>query len=408
MTQSSIAMLVDEFPNAVQTYVLSQIAAFKDAGAEVSVIACGKRSHETLPDVISKYRMLEDVVYINTEPGHLPSQLLSLPVLNASYWMAVWRLLTMRMSRGYEKTYRLKAIIRARALAFRPFEIIHSHSVSTTYNYLFMRELLSIPIVTTYHGQVPRGVNRLEGRKLELVLEKGDAFLVNTGFARDELISQGCRADKIHIIPQGSNLEDFPFRDRSIEPGEKIILLTVARLSIEKGHHVAIDAVRELVETYPGLEYHIVGDGPCRESLSDQVSRLGLQDRVIFHGFKAGAEFEAIFASAHIFILPSIDTGDGYHVETQGVVLQEAQGRGIPVIGSRTGGIPEVIDDNVSGLLYSEGDHSELADRIRQLIADKDLYHRLAESGRRDVENRFDINVIAARQLELYHNILEK
>ncbi len=230
--------------------------------------------------------------------------------------------------------------------------------------------------------------------------------MVNTEFARDELINLGCPDHKIRIIPQGIILDDFPFIERQIDPDLKIILITVGRLSIEKGHHVALKAVKELSTAYPTLEYHIVGDGPDKERLVTLVNEYNLKSRVSFHGFKSGDALQQVLSTAHLFVLPSINTGDGYLVETQGVVLQEAQASGIPVIGSRTGGIPNIIKNNDTGLLFNEGDHHALSEKIRKLIDNPSFYKRVCQSGRSDVENRFDIKIVCQQLISVYNEFL--
>lgn len=399
MKQLSVAITVPVFPNIVQTYILSQLATFKKMGINVSIIARKKNIYKQLPPIIREHQLLDDAIYISTEPSKLPGEIISLPFMNATYRDAFLRLLAFRSWSGYERSYRYKALVLARALAYRPFDIIHSHSMFASYNYLFMKDVLSIPLVTTYHGQLPKGVNKLDDYKLKMVLKKGDAFLVNTCFAKEELIGMGCPAETILIIPQGTNLDNFTFQKRKIDPGKRIVLLTIARLSIEKGHQVAIEAIRELAEQFPTLEYHIVGEGPERARLTNLSMDYGLKERVVFHGFKTGEELRKVFSSAHIFVLPST-------METQGVVLQEAQASGIPVIGSRTGGIPDVIRDNDTGLLFSELNHHELANKVHGLILDPDQYNNLSTSGRKDVEQRFDINLICKNLVGIYTDIL--
>jgi len=226
-------------------------------------------------------------------------------------------------------------------------------------------------------------------------------------FAKNQLLDMGCPENKITIIPQGTNLEDFPFRQRHINRESRIILLTVGRLSIEKGHHIAIKAVAELASEFPTLEYHLVGSGPEKDNLVALIDKYGLKGRVKLLGLMTVDELKDVYSSADLFVLPSIDTKDGYHIETQGVVLQEAQASGIPVIGSRTGGIPDIIKDNETGILYNESDHHNLADKIRTLIKDTGLYCKLCQSGRKEVESHFDTNLISARIVSLYEDILE-
>lgn len=402
MNPLNIAIAVQAFPNILQTYILNHLASLKKSGVNITVIAREKRHYKTLPSIISDQSLMDDVIYIDTSAKGIFKAALSPPIFNAAYRAAVSSILKFSSWEKYEKSYVLKAIMRARAITQGPFDILHSHSFFTSYNYLFMKDVLSIPLVTTYHGQVPRGVNKLDERKLKKVLQTGDVFLTNTEYARDELIQLGCDKAKIRIIPQGLLLDKFTFRTRHIDPGQKIRLLTIGRLSIEKGHQVVLQAVQKLSTDYPNIEYHIVGDGPLKSSLLELCHDYSISERVIFHGTKTGKEIQNILATADIFVLPSTATNDGYLVETQGVVLQEAQASGIPVIGTRVGGIPDVIENNETGLLFDDGDFDELAVLIENLVSNPSLYEKLSTSGRKDVENRFDINLIARQLIDLY------
>ena len=238
------------------------------------------------------------------------------------------------------------------------------------------------------------------------MLQYCDAFIVNTKYAKNELVDLGCHENKIHIIPQGIYLNDFPYKTRKIDDNKTIRLLTVGRLSIEKGHHIALKAIHLLSNKFPNIEYHIVGDGPRKSELSDLAAQLNLSDKVIFHGFLTGRKLIDIFDIAHIFLLPSINNKDGYLVETQGVVLQEAQASGIPVIGSRTGGIPDVIDHMRTGILFDDSDFETLADYTERLILDTPLYEDLSIAGRKDVEERFDIDKVCLKLLKLYNRFI--
>ena len=398
----NIAIVVPIFPNIVQTYILNQITTFIDISLNVAIIASKKGIYKELPTVFNKYRLLDKTTYINTHYKGILAGIISIPVFNAKYRRLLKRILKEKIWKKYGWRYTIKSLIRAKSFALNDFTLIHSHTLTGSYEYLFLKDTMGLPVVTTFHGKEPRSSNNLSCFKSRKLFENGDAFIVNTNFAKKQLLEMGCNQDKIHIIPQGTNLEKFPYRLRSIEEKKKIIILTVARLSIEKGHHIAIEAVARLIKLFPYIEYHIAGAGPEHIKLHSQVAELGAQKHIIFHGSVSENMLHTLYEAAHIFILPSIDLKDGYHVETQGVVIQEAQASGIPVIASKTGGIPEVIQDNITGLLFDEGDANSLTEKISQLILDKNLYSLLAISARGEIIKNYDINVICRKIVNLY------
>jgi len=136
------------------------------------------------------------------------------------------------------------------------------------------------------------------------------------------------------------------------------------------------------------------------------IKSLDLEDVVTLFGSVSTDELRDHYEKAGIFVMPSIDLRDGFHTETQGVVLQEAQASGIPVIASRTGGIPEVIQDQKTGLLFDEGDDEALARHIEALITDSELYNNIIMQARKDVEENFSIEVIREKLITAYLQVI--
>ena len=407
MKKISVAIIVSKFPNFVQTYILSLITSLKNAGIETTIIANEAGEIDCLPPAFDKYHLLENTIYVNTEQINILKGILTIPIFNTKYSKSAKKILTSLPILRYGWRYYVKTFVRIKTLAFRDFNIIHSHNLTISYDYLFLKELFSIPIVTTFHGKEPIGSKSIDNEKVKVLFEKGDIFLVNTEYAKNQLKEMGCPQGKIRIIPQGTSLDEFPFQKRSININQKIVLLTVARLSIEKGHHVAIQAIAKLATDFPAIEYHLVGDGPERSNIENLISKLKLQDKIKLHGRTTDEELLQHYKNAHLFILPSINTNDDSHVETQGVVLQEAQANGLVVIGSMTGGIPDVIRNYETGMLYKESDHHRLAEIIKTLINNPDLYQKISHAGRLDVEKRFDINKVCKKIISIYEELVK-
>ena len=401
-----VAVLVPMFPNIVQTYVLNHIISLIEAGCNTTIFAVRDPGQDKVHPDVDNYALRRNTHYIYSSSPHVLRAIREIPVFSLRYWRSVTRIIFSDIWRRYGLTYGIQSILQARALCKAEFELSHSHSLFESYRYLFLKEVFGIPMVTTFHGLVPNDVKMLEQSKIESVLASCSAFLVNTRFASKQLIDMGCDTDKIHIIPQATNTQDFPFTTRVIKTDEPIIVLSVGRLSVEKGFHVAIRAIARLVDTFPNIEYRIIGSGIEHERLSEQISEAGLQDNVTLCGGVSTEELKAHYAEAHIFVLPSIDFRDGTHTETQGVVLQEAQSSGIPIIASRTGGIPEVIKDGATGLLFDEENDQQLAALLSRIIKDETYYERLCQQARKDVEDNYSISVIRDRLFSIYESAL--
>lgn len=150
-------------------------------------------------------------------------------------------------------------------------------------------------------------------------------------------------------------------------------LLYVGRLAGEKGIAYLLNALAMLVDQ--PVELHLVGDGELRQELERQTERLAIQDKVYFHGFVPhGPELRQHFRQSDLFILPALQ-------DQQPKVLMEAMSQSVPVIATRTGGIPSVVADGENGLLVPPADPQAIAEAVRQLLADSALRVRFVQNG---------------------------
>ncbi len=158
----------------------------------------------------------------------------------------------------------------------------------------------------------------------------------------------------------------------------------MGRLEVEKGHSILIDALAELHRRGLPLKLEIVGDGSRRPHLERRVRKLGLDSSVSFAGPIGQDELPDRYKAADIFCVPSLGEGGGP------VVAMEAMSLGLPVVASNTMGIPELIEDGVTGLLSPPGLSGELADQIERLARGVALRRRLGVAGRERVAEGFD------------------
>jgi len=137
-----------------------------------------------------------------------------------------------------------------------------------------------------------------------------------------------------------------------------------------------------------------VGLGPERKALERQTRRLGVGDRLRFEGFVAHERLPAVLAHADLLVLPSF-------YEELGTVLLEAMQASLPIVASKTGGIPDVIKDGVNGMLMPPGGAKALARAIGRILSDRDLARRLSE-GAQERGKDYDWEVLAERILRVY------
>jgi colanic acid/amylovoran biosynthesis glycosyltransferase len=172
------------------------------------------------------------------------------------------------------------------------------------------------------------------------------------------------------------------------------IVLCPAKLVAVKGHRHLLDAAARLTARGIAFELWLAGDGPEADALARRADQLDLGDRVRRLGTVPHAELLRLYAEGRVdcVVLPSLDLGDGLH-EGISVALLEAMAYGIPAIGTRTGGLPELLDDG-GGVLVPPADAAALADALERLLGSAVLRAELGRAGRRRIEEEFDVMTI--------------
>ena len=192
----------------------------------------------------------------------------------------------------------------------------------------------------------------------------------------------GSIEDKLHVVHPGVNPE-FSVDSKSLNSittqynlSNKTVLFSAGRLVKRKGFENVAKAMTEVNKKFPDLHYFIAGDGPEKMNLLDYSMQ---SKNITFLGRVSDKERDAWLAACDIFIMPAYKEGDDF--EGFGIVYLEANIAGKPVIGGRSGGVPEAIDDGVSGLLVDPKDNNDIAKAIERLAGDVSLSKKLGRQG---------------------------
>jgi colanic acid/amylovoran biosynthesis glycosyltransferase len=203
----------------------------------------------------------------------------------------------------------------------------------------------------------------------------------------------------------GVDCERFLYQPNPIVPNKPIQLLSVCRLTEMKGIEYAIRAVAKLPPSHPGLRYTIAGGGPLYDHLSKLIIQLGAGESVRLVGPQPQDKVAALLREANIYLVPSVTDSIGCQ-EGLPVALMEALAAGVPAIGTRHAGIPELISHGVTGLLVNERDVDGLARAIESLVNAPHLCSKLVTQGRAVVEQEFNIRRLNERLEILFRSEL--
>jgi colanic acid/amylovoran biosynthesis glycosyltransferase len=184
--------------------------------------------------------------------------------------------------------------------------------------------------------------------------------------------------------------------------GEPIVIM-IGRFVEKKGFEFGIRAFAQATQNL-AARLILVGSGPRETQLRALVAQLGISERVQFAGPLPQTEVAALLQQSSVLLAPSVVAKDGNR-ESGLIVVKEASASGTVAIGTRHGGIPEIIDDGVTGFLVPERDVSQLADRLRRVLTDNDLRQRLASAGRQKMLREYDNRERVASLEALYDEV---
>lgn len=299
-------------------------------------------------------------------------------------------------------------------------DIVHVHS----YGYFhvnaaaFLKRIRDIPLVVTPHFHPAWSMWGGDGRKrirgiydsllAPWVLRAADIII---GVSRHEMeqmkASIGFDHTKVRYIPNGidfSRFETVPdghrFRETYRIPDTSPVILYTGRLAVNKGLDTLLTSFARVREHVPDVRLCLVGDDQgMGQPLREQSRRLGMERDVIFTGHIGESLFRDAYGAADIFVLPS-------EYEAFGIVLLEAMACEVPCIGTRVGGVPEVIRDGVDGLLVEYGDAPGLARAMISLLSDVEMRERMGAEGRERVRREFTWSSVVDRIEGVYRELV--
>jgi colanic acid/amylovoran biosynthesis glycosyltransferase len=427
-----IAVLVDTFPAASETFIARQVEGLLDLGHRVRIY--------------SEHRPGEGVPLAHGEPGRDQERLLrrttyldipaasgywEMPVL--SPWGRTWlpgatravpnakRLIAAmpalarclvrapritarvlnRAEYGYQASS-LSALYRLDALsARRGYDVAHAHFGPVADRVRFARRLWKVPLVVSFHGYDLGAWPAEKGPDVySSLFQTADLVTANSSYTRGRLLALGCPLAKVRVLHMGVDPSSYPFRERTSPQEGPVQVLSVGRLVEKKGFEYALRAMSlaRCGPAAPDVRYAIVGEGPLRQELRTLAESLGVADRVTFYGVGDEQFVRDRMSEAHIFMAPSVTAANG-DVEGQGLVLQEAQACGLPVLATEHNGFPEGIVPGRSGFLVPERDPVALARRLLFMVEHAHLWPEWGRAGRLHVEENYDIAALS-RQLE--------
>jgi glycosyltransferase involved in cell wall biosynthesis len=285
--------------------------------------------------------------------------------------------------------------------------IWHGHDYKSNALGLLLRRFHPMKLVTTVHGWVKftrrtplyYSIDRFAMRYYDRVIAVSDDLF-------DRCLTAGIRPERCQVIKNAIDCQQYQ-RTQSIAegkrqlgiPADRFLIGAVGRLSAEKGFPLLIRAVDRMIRAGYDVALVIVGEGDDQAALADQVSRLDQAERIQLLGYRA--EMLPIYEALDCFALSSLREGLPN-------VLLEAMALGVPVVATRTAGVPSVITEGETGLLVDPGDENTLYEKLQSLQTDQSLQAKIGSAGQTLIARDFSFQRRMERIAEVYNNVLGK
>lgn len=324
----------------------------------------------------------------------------------------------------YGTNFRIASANVALNLVFKPLkydlEVVHAHSPIPYSDLpaLLYAKRKKVPFVLTYQydgqetgGSLIRntGVSVYNKYLLNKVLDYADIIIATTKAYANESEFLREYTDKITLIPNGINIEDFNIsyskeecRNKLGLSADKNIILFLGSLVPYKGPDILLKAFSAVKKEIPDVELVFAGRGEMHEELVKLSKKLNIEENVKFSGFVDEDLKPVYYRAADIFCLPSTNMGESF-----GIVNLEAMACGIPIISSKLGGIPDIVKDMENGILVKPGDSKSLADAMIFLLENEDIRKKMGTDGRKKVEE-YSWEKIAEKTEDVYKRLKSK
>jgi phosphatidylinositol alpha-1,6-mannosyltransferase len=254
------------------------------------------------------------------------------------------------------------------------------------------RELLIKPFKT-------KPANSFRHWVLGKTLADASVVLPVSNYTSSIVTDIGVQTRNVQVVHNGADIEHFRRFSSNGHNGSAKTILTVCRLVPRKGIDTVIRSLPAVAQQVPNIKYVIAGDGPDMARLTDLVEDLGVESLVTFVGAVAHSNLPELYNHCDVFVMPS--RGVPPDIEGFGIVFLEANACGKPVIGARTGGIPDAIVDGETGLLIDPDNVQQLASAIIQTVGDREFAEELGRNGFDRVRSTGSWDHVAAKVIQI-------
>lgn len=390
-----IAVFTSSFPVLSETFIINQIIGLIDNGAQVDILTNSLNDTNAMHKSVREYGLVNRVNVIGIKKEYSFKDKICLSFSNLLSLILKGKILSLfsvMLDRCLNKSEKMHALYALNNCDYiGSYEKIICHFGYNGYYMCKLRDLnlVSGKVYTVFHGAEISKHQLIKKYKntYQNLFKKGDLMLPISDLWARRLVSWGCEADKVRVHRMGVNIENFGFNPTEFDNVLKVI--QVGRLTEKKAILDSIKAIHIARNTVP-VELSIIGDGELYQDAADLIEKLDASRYIKLLGRQPQEVVIEYLNSSHVFLLPSVTATDG-DMEGIPVALMEAMSMGLIVVSTYHSGIPELIENNVSGFLVDESSVDELAKKFEYIyLKDKKSLLDIQKSARKKCIQSYD------------------
>jgi len=392
-----VLIVANAFPKFSETFIRDHIINLINNGIEVFVLAdnIDAKQLDALKGFESYDLMSRTTTLFKLLPKNSMSKLFDcLSLVNSPRMKNVGMTFKKFLSSFFKKGLR-KTIYEVKWLDYilkNNIDVVHAHFGNNGEKMAFL-SAYGIKLFTTFHGyDIRAGLGRGNSIYNNLIKSKTSVISISD-YNQESLISMGFDESRILDLANGIDTDFFKRKD-GLDKSDVIKLITIARLSPEKGLEIAVKAIKKIIENNPTLpiEYTIIGEGKSRKDLESLIQDLNLETVVTLVGAKSSLETRNILIKSHLFLLPSL-------AEALPTVILEAQSSELPILATDVGSVKSMVK---GGIVVKPNNTTHFQEGLKELIMNRDKWAEMGNLGRNHVLDNHSINKQTKKLIEFY------
>lgn len=390
-----ILYVLRKFPNISNTFIITEIVEIIKRGHDVGIISLSNAEEIDVKShpLISRYKLLKRTTYLSKL--NVFKSIIRHPrfYMKSDSLSNQWR----------EGDVRSRVLFILNTVYEENYDVVHAHFAKENARLGLKAAMTAkVPFTFTTHAfDLYDRYKKADDHELKMMVRNSKMAITISEYNKRHILKIcGERyRDRIAVVHCGIDVDNLDFRFNANVSD----ILTIARLVEKKGIDTLIKAmdliVGQMDDAYCTL--HIVGDGPMKGELLALSNKLGLDDDIIFYGHVSDHKIVDLYERAGLFVLPCkiAENGDRDGIP---VSLMEAMAHGIPVISTPISGIPELIDNGVTGILVPPDSPEKLAEAISTLLSDRKFAEKLAIEARKTIEDEFNISYSVDKLIHIW------